>query len=142
MVRRSRVTSLVPPHEHPTSVTHTCTDKHTVKILMIASLASLAQLIPQVCLYARAYTCSNPALDSSLCRAAAAPRYCVHFSCCSPDCASAAAPRLRLLRLLLPDCVRLCSIPDCSPSCSSPRPGPNILRGVRGSVKYAKVARH
>ena len=29
-VRRLRVTSLVPPHEHPTSVTHT--HKHTVKM--------------------------------------------------------------------------------------------------------------
>ena len=30
-VRRSCITSLVPPHEHPTSVTHTHTHKHTLK---------------------------------------------------------------------------------------------------------------
>ena len=54
---------------------------------------------------------SYPALDSSLCRAAA-PRLCL----CSPIVsASAAAPRLHPLQLLLPDCVRFCC---CSPLAS------------------------
>ena len=79
---------------------------------------------------------SNPALDSSLCRAAA-PRLrplqlllpdCigplqlllpvgVHFSCCTPIVStSAAACRLRPLQLLLPNCVRFGC---CSPIVST-----------------------
>ena len=65
---------------------------------------------------------------------------CVRFNCCSPIAsASTAAPRLRPLQLLLArlDC--------CSPIAyirrlldSTPCPGPNILRGVRGSVNKLK----
>ena len=88
---------------------------------------------------------SNPALDSSLCT-----------ELLLPNC-SAAATRLRLLRLLLPDCVRS---PIASASTAAPQfhllvapavledssPCPmfsNILRGVQSSVKLStKVARH
>ena len=66
---------------------------------------------------------SNLVLDSSLCRAAA-PQLrplqlllpdCICFSCCSPIAsASTAAPRLRPLQLLLSICVRFgCCSPDC-----------------------------
>ena len=104
MVRRSRVTSLVPPHEHPTSVTHT----HTVKIIQVAELASLAQLLPPrspipCVIRRRTALCAD-------CRAA--PRLrplqlllaaCVRFSCCS-------RARLRHpLQLLFPLCLRCCS---------------------------------
>ena len=64
----------------------------------------------------------------------------IRFSCCS---------RSRPLRLLLPDCVRFnCCSPITSASTAAPRlclldssqcPAPkfsNILRGVRGSLKY------
>ena len=81
---------------------------------------------------------SNPAPDSSLCRAvapsasAAAPRLCplqlllpdcIRFSCCSPIVsASAAAPRLHPLQLLLPDCIRFsCCSPIVSASAAAPR---------------------
>ena len=92
---------------------------HTL-ILQVASLASLAQLLPP-----RSPTVSNPAPDSSLCRAAA-PRLCP----LAPPIASAsaAARRLRLLRisccsmarlhplqLLLPVCIRFqLLLPDCA----------------------------
>ena len=56
--------------------------------LQVASLALLAQLLPP-----RLPTVSNPALDSSLCRAA--------------------APRLRPLQLLLAACVRFESAGSC-----------------------------
>ena len=78
-----------------------------------------------------AYTCSNPAPDSSLCRAAAAsasaaaPRYCVHFSCCSQIALQQhahAAPRLRPLQLLLAACVRFsCCSPLASASAAARR---------------------
>ena len=63
---------------------------------------------------------SNPAPDSSLCRAAA-PRLC-SFSCCSPivlfPVPSAAARHLRSLQLLLPD---FNSSPIASASAAAPR---------------------
>ena len=68
--------------------------------------------------------------------------------CSSLASASAAVPRLRLLQLLLPDCVSFnCCSPiasACSPSCSSTCPMfSNILRGVWGSVNWStKAARH
>ena len=100
---------------------------------------------------------SNPAPDSSLCRAAA-PRLhplqlllldCICFSCCSP-LHTARLCTLRLL-LLIPNCVCFnCCSPIVSASTAAPRlhasacsphlcPGPlpmfsNILCGVRGSV--------
>ena len=96
--------------------------------IQVASLASLAQLLPL-----RWPTVRNPAPDSSLCRAAApqlrplAPQLhplqlllpvcvrfqlllldCIRFSCCS---------RSRPLRLLLPDCIRFnCCSPIASAS--------------------------
>ena len=95
-------------------------------LLQVASLASLAQLLPP-----RSPTVSNPAPDSSLCRAAA-PRLRPLAS------ASAAARRLRPLRisycalarlhplqLLLPICVRFqLLLPDCAhfSCCSRSRP--------------------
>ena len=108
---------------------------HCMRIyIQVAELASLAQLLPP-----RSPTVRNPAPDSSLCRlqscihfnccspfaSAAAPRLrlllaaCIRFSCCSRSrplrlrfiiaSASTAAPRLRPLRLLLPNCA--CWIP-------------------------------
>ena len=61
--------------------------------------------------------------------------------CCSPIApASTAVPRLRPLRLLLPDCVCFdCCSPTHPPAVL--QPVPNILRGVRGSVNW-KVGRH
>ena len=68
---------------------------------------------------------SNPAPDSSLCRAAG-PRLhplqllfpdCVRFGCWSPIAsASTAGPRLRLLQLQLPDCI---CFDCCSPIASA-----------------------
>ena len=93
--------------------------------IQVASLALLAQLLTPSFDYV-----SNPALDSSLC-IAAAPRLrllqlllhrststavprCVRFNCCSPIApASAAARHLCPLQLLLPDCVRFNCSPDC-----------------------------
>ena len=73
-----------------------------------------------------AYT-SNTAPDSSLCRAAA-PQLrplqllfpnCVCFSCCSPIAsASTAAPRLRPLQLQLPDCIRFNCCSPIASACS------------------------
>ena len=82
---------------------------------------------------------SNPTPDSSLCRAAAprlhqsaAPHLrplrlllpdCIRFSCCSPIAsASAAAPRLHPLQRMVPDCVRFsCCSPITSASAAAPR---------------------
>ena len=106
--------------------------------LQVASLASLAQLLPP-----RSPTC-NPVPDSSLCRAAA-PRLrplqlllpvqlhqsvstaaelaaCIRFSCFSPLASVSTTFRLRPLRLLLPDCICFnCCSPMASASSAAPR---------------------
>ena len=100
---------------------------------------------------------SNPAQDSSLCRAAARRlrllqlllATCVRFSCSSPIStarspiayALAAAPQLRPLQLLLPDCVRFnCSsliASACSLTCSGRfQPMPNVLEHSLWSSMY------
>ena len=100
-----------------------------IKQLQVASLASLAQLLPPSFAYV-----SNPVPDSSLhvqsccslapiaSASAAAPRAIasIRFNCCSPFAsASAAAPRLRPL---LPNCVRFnCCSPIVSASTAAPR---------------------
>ena len=150
--------SLVPPHEHPTSVTHRQTHTHTDTLknlnVQVAELASLAQLLPPCSPAVR-----NPAPDSSL-KSCFSRGDCVRFSCCSRARLRhtlPAAPRLRLLQLLLPIAsastaaprlrplqllarlrpLRLL-LPDCildSSSC----PGPmfsNILRGSVNKLKY------
>ena len=50
---------------------------------------------------------------------------CIRFNCSLIVCASAAAPRLRLLQLLLPDCVRFNC---CSPIASDSTAAPRLLR--------------
>ena len=89
-----------------------------------ARLRHPLQLLLPVCL--RFQQCCSPIGPLQLLLAA-----CVRFSCCS---------RSRPLRLLLPDCVRFNC---CSPIALAgfqpmPCPGPNILRGVRGSVNNCK----
>ena len=70
-----------------------------LNLIQVASLASLAQLLPP-----RSPTVSNPAPDSSLCRAAA-PRL------------RPLAPRLHPLQLLLAACVRFESAAAPGPDC-------------------------
>ena len=92
----------------------------------------------------------------------------IHFSCCSPTCASAsgsaAAPSLRPLQLL-PDCVcfSCCSLiasastaaprlyplrlllPDCIHSCSGrfqPMPRLDVLKHSSRSSRFSKLRSH
>ena len=95
---------------------------------------------------------SNPALDSSLCRAAA-PRFasasaaapqlrplqmlhsdCVRFSCCSPLVSASSLQLLHPFRLLLPDCNRFNSSSlTASASTAAPRSRP--LRLLLPSIR-------
>ena len=89
--------------------------------------------------------CVSFSCCSLLASASAAALDCIHFNCSPIASASAAAPqlsastaapRLRLLQLLLPDCVRFnCCSPPAVLEDSSPCPMfLNILHRVRGSV--------
>ena len=99
------------------------------KLLQVAELASLAQLLPPC-----SPTVRNPAPDSSLCRAASPRlRHRIRFHCCSPfasasSCcspiapASAAARRLRPLQLLLPIASASAATPRLRPLLARLRP--------------------
>ena len=93
--------------------------------LQVASLASLAQLLPPSFAYV-----SNLVPDSSLCRAAAprlhplhSPRYCINLLHSPRYCINLLhSPRYCIDSLQLPDCVRIgCCYPIASASTVAPR---------------------
>ena len=97
-----------------------------IYILQVASLASLAQL-------PRSPTVSNPAPDSSLCRAAA-PRLRPLQLLLPIASASAAAPRLRLSLAQL--------LPPRSPTVSNPAPDSSLCRAAAPRLRPLQLLLH
>ena len=136
----------------------------TITIIQVASLTSLAQLLPPrsptPVIRCRTALCAELLLPDGVRFSCCSPIASICFNCCSSFAsASAAAPRLRLLQVLLAACVcfNCCSpivpaltaaalLPDClhplvAPAvlAASPCPSPlfsNILRRV---PRYSKL---